>query len=48
MLCDFNVPLDGDNNVFVVEACGPAEEVEGQQAALIDSLETLKVNRGWW
>lgn len=37
-----------DKNVFLVEAWGPAEEVETQQDALINALKTLRVNRGWW
>ncbi|MEM1027617.1 MAG: DUF4349 domain-containing protein [Planctomycetota bacterium] len=37
-----------DKNVFLVEAWGPAEEVEAQRDALITALKTLRVNRGWW
>ncbi|MEM9420597.1 MAG: DUF4349 domain-containing protein [Planctomycetota bacterium] len=37
-----------DKNVFLVEAWGPAEQVEALHDALIESLKTLRVNRGWW
>ncbi|MEO1237689.1 MAG: DUF4349 domain-containing protein [Planctomycetota bacterium] len=37
-----------DKHVFVLEAWGPADELERQAPALIESLETLQINRGWW
>ena len=37
-----------DDHVFVIEAWGPADEVEAKQDELIRSLQTLRINRGWW
>jgi peptidoglycan hydrolase-like protein with peptidoglycan-binding domain len=34
--------------VYLVEAWGPADQLTAQRDALIDSLKTLRVNRGWW
>lgn len=37
-----------DKYVFLVEAWGPAEQVNEQQPALTTSLQTLRVTRGWF
>ncbi len=37
-----------DDHVFLVEAWGPAEQVDAKNDEMIKSLRTLRVNRGWW
>lgn len=37
-----------DDHVFVIEAWGPAEQLDTQRDALVTSLKTLRVNKGWW
>ena len=37
-----------DRYVFLVEAWGPAKQVDLQRSVLVDSLQTLRVTRGWF
>ncbi len=37
-----------DRYVYLVEAWGPAGQIAAQHDALVGSLQTLRVSRGWW
>ena len=37
-----------DDHVFLVEAWGPAEQVDAKNPEMLQSLRTLRINRGWW